>query len=175
MPGELVESQYEREGLTDTERWSISAVGTGLYEEALSLRSGLYWASATAPEPAVRPIRLVVESRGRTVGFVIRSASSDPPRWVMPALQSIAELTALPPNWDSYGARAINRHIVNASLNLLVSIMRDSTPPPSAVPTAQGGVQLEWHARGIDLEITLNPHQTHPEVFCEDRNEGTHR
>ena len=75
MPSELVESQQPREGLSDAERWSRSAVGTGLYQEALSLRSGLFWASAPSPEPVVRPIRLVVKSRGKTLRFVIRSAS----------------------------------------------------------------------------------------------------
>src|SRR5205823_8499489 len=127
-----------------------------------------------SPEPVVRPIRLVVKSRGKTLRFVIRSASSDPPPWVTPTLRSMGELITLPSNWDSYGARAVDRHVVNSTLKLLGSIMRDSTPPPSVVPTVGGGLQLEWHTRDIDLEITLNP-QAYPEVFCCDRNEGTER
>jgi hypothetical protein len=31
--------------------------------------------------------------------------------------------------------------------------MDDDTPEPQIVPTPSGGVQMEWHTRGIDLEI----------------------
>jgi len=33
--------------------------------------------------------------------------------------------------------------------------MQDDTPAPAVVPTNRGGLQFEWHTRGIDLEIEL--------------------
>ena len=30
-------------------------------------------------------------------------------------------------------------------------------PRPAVVPTVKGGVQLEWHANGLDLEIEISP------------------
>jgi len=33
--------------------------------------------------------------------------------------------------------------------------MRDGTPVPSIVPTNSGGIQLEWHRNGVDLEIEV--------------------
>ena len=32
-----------------------------------------------------------------------------------------------------------------------------STPEPEVVPTAIGGLQVEWHRNGLDLEIQFHP------------------
>ena len=37
--------------------------------------------------------------------------------------------------------------------NLLAHILDHQTPLPSIVPTWEGGVQVEWHRNGVDLEI----------------------
>ena len=37
-------------------------------------------------------------------------------------------------------------------LNLLTHIVDHQTPLPSIVPTWEGGVQVEWHRNGVDLE-----------------------
>ncbi len=34
-----------------------------------------------------------------------------------------------------------------------MATMTSETPRPSVVPTSHGGIQLEWHTRGIDLEV----------------------
>ena len=62
---------------------------------------------------------------------------------------------ALPPNWDSYGARRINEWSIQAAFGLLLQVMRIDTPDPSIVPTAEGHVQFEWHTRDIDLEVEV--------------------
>ena len=72
-----------------------------------------------------------------------------------PTAQALIELLDLPENWDSYGARSINREIALSALQLLSETMPDDTPTPAVVPTNRGGVQLEWHTRGIDLEIEI--------------------
>ena len=33
--------------------------------------------------------------------------------------------------------------------------MHDRAPPPDLVPTSDGSIQIEWHAKGVDLEIVL--------------------
>jgi hypothetical protein len=75
--------------------------------------------------------------------------------WVVPTLDSLQRLLALQNGWDSYGARAINRANIATAIELVTTLMHDRTPPPSVVPTSAGGVQLEWHTRGIDLEIEI--------------------
>jgi len=31
-----------------------------------------------------------------------------------------------------------------------------TTPPPIIVPTVRGGIQLEWHTKGIDIEVYVD-------------------
>jgi hypothetical protein len=65
------------------------------------------------------------------------------------------ELLELPPGWNSYNARPISKQNVNFALSLLGRIMLPNTPSPDVVPTVRGGVQLEWHIHGIDMEISV--------------------
>jgi hypothetical protein len=77
------------------------------------------------------------------------------PRWLKSAIQTLNELLSLPANWDSYGARPIDPTTAIFSLKLLSEVMSPNVPVPLVVPTNRGGVQLEWHTRGIDLEIEV--------------------
>lgn len=75
------------------------------------------------------------------------------PAWVEPVIKALADLLTLPVDWDSYGASRIAPSHVGAALDVLQYIMKPETPVPAVVPTNRGGVQLEWHTGGIDLEI----------------------
>jgi hypothetical protein len=45
-------------------------------------------------------------------------------------------------------------------LEILKGIMRPRTPLPQVIPSAAGGVQLEWHEKGVDLELHVTaPYQ----------------
>ncbi|MCK9597284.1 hypothetical protein M0R19_08935 [Candidatus Pacearchaeota archaeon] len=48
-------------------------------------------------------------------------------------------------NWDSYGAAAINKKVIEGVRKFLDSIC--------IVPVADGTMQIEVHSNGIDLEI----------------------
>jgi len=79
-----------------------------------------------------------------------------PPAWLRPATYKLARLLALPQNWDSYGARPVDRQYVEFALEkLLPAIMEDGTFFPEVVPTKRGGIQFEWHMCGIDLEVEI--------------------
>jgi hypothetical protein len=41
------------------------------------------------------------------------------------------------------------------ALIVLNDVMRTHTPIPQVVPSGTGGVQLEWHQKGIDLELYI--------------------
>ncbi|HJT31132.1 MAG TPA: hypothetical protein VJ783_03620, partial [Pirellulales bacterium] len=77
------------------------------------------------------------------------------PEWLSPTVEKLSALLALPPNWDSYGACSIDPQIALSALKLLGRVMRIDSPPPSVVPTSTGGIQFEWHAHGIDLEVAI--------------------
>ncbi|GJM23623.1 MAG: hypothetical protein DHS20C16_00380 [Phycisphaerae bacterium] len=87
-------------------------------------------------------------------GSLVVSVQAPPPNWVIPTLQAMGELLELRTDWDSYGAKRINPSHVIAAINLLTLVMTENIPIPSVVPTSCGGVQLEWHTNGIDLEIS---------------------
>jgi hypothetical protein len=86
-------------------------------------------------------------------------------------IDEFRSLMALPPNWDSYGARRISVWSIEAAVGLLLQVMRVDTPHPSIVPTSDGYVQIEWHTRGIDLEVeVISPALIH--VAYEDHRSG---
>lgn len=66
------------------------------------------------------------------------------------------ELLELPRGWNSYNASQIRKENVNAAVGLLGRVMRPGVPLPIVVPTVRGGVQLEWHTNGINLEIAID-------------------
>ena len=81
------------------------------------------------------------------------------PRWFDPLMQGFTDILALPVNWDSYGAGTVQPGPVNVAMNVANGIMRPSTPSPRVVPLSSGGVQLEWHREGIDVELIFDPEE----------------
>ena len=100
---------------------------------------------------------------------LIVEMEDDEPAWLLPTLNSLCEILALPANWDSYGARPIELKAAASALECLDRVMRRDTIAPTAVPTVLGGIQLEWHTRGINLEIEVSP-QGRCYVYCQEDN-----
>lgn len=104
-------------------------------------------------------------SRGRsqwilelgTGAKLIVDKEDDDSSWLSPMLNSLREVLALPANWDSYGAHPVDLKAVAFAIEFLIQVMRKDTMVPVVVPTVKGGIQLEWHARGIDLEMEVSP------------------
>lgn len=66
----------------------------------------------------------------------------------MSALEKIESFKDLKDDWDSYGGREIDKRAISAA-----SAFVAGTQP---VPTCRGGIQLEWHLGGMDLEIVFD-------------------
>jgi hypothetical protein len=145
-----------REVLSDAVWWA-----TGVYSPAVdwrsSFRAGPFRHSVEIPE---RGIRLILEGEG------------EEPAWVVPTLNALVEALALPDNWDSYGAYRVDLKCFEPALQALRLAMRGDTLPPTVVPTVRGGIQFEWHTRGIDLEIEISP-TGHPYVSYVNRRDET--
>jgi hypothetical protein len=80
--------------------------------------------------------------------------------WLGEVIKKAGELLHLKPNWNSYGGKPIQKKAMAAALAFLERMMQAPTPRPQMVPTSQGGVQLEWHERGIDIEIEFYPDES---------------
>jgi hypothetical protein len=86
-------------------------------------------------------------------------------------VEKLGQLLMMPSGWDSYGARKIQLACVASAFETALAILQDDMPPPAVVPTSGGGVQLEWHTRGIDLEIEFcSPSRIL--ASCEDQRTG---
>jgi len=78
-------------------------------------------------------------------------------RWMQPTREALSELLDLKADWNSYGALPIQPEAVRHAMELLCLVMRPDAPAPQVVPTSCGGVQLEWHTGGFDIEVSIRP------------------
>ena len=92
--------------------------------------------------------------------------------WLEIIAKEFDEVLKLRANWNSYGARQVEPECIRFVLEeLLPFAMRPSIPVPAVVPTNRGGIVLEWHTRGIDLEVeVVLPGCLH--IFYEDAQTG---
>jgi hypothetical protein len=97
------------------------------------------------------------------------------PAWAPAVDEELRGLTLLPPGWDSYSARPISADTATAAMDLLRRVVQDDTPVPSIVPMSRGGIQLEWHLRGMNIEVTVPPRGSSVEVWYEDLRSGEER
>lgn len=128
-------------------------------------------------DPTSPVVYALSDSVSRPVAVLVRTASTadpDPrsPRWMEPTLAAVERLLALDPGWDGYGAPSIDRTALGDALQLLYGSARAETPPPAIVPTGTGGVQLEWHDQGFDIEVYLQPREPGAGLFIHDHREG---
>jgi hypothetical protein len=67
------------------------------------------------------------------------------------ARTALWQMRHLENNWDSYGAEPVDGRAINKALDIL------ETLPGlwDAVPCVDGGVQLEQHRDGFDIEIEI--------------------
>jgi hypothetical protein len=73
---------------------------------------------------------------------------------LLKSIEAITELLNLPPGWNSYAAKPIAPRIAIRAIHLLAELAPQT--PPDVVPRVQGGIQLEWHTEGFDLEVYLD-------------------
>lgn len=68
-------------------------------------------------------------------------------------------LSYLEPGWNSHNAPAIDERAI------VVAEAIQGTPG-TVVPRSNGGVQIEWHVAGVDVEISIGPDGSIEECGC---------
>lgn len=122
-------------------------------------------------EPALAVRRRKYYSRGEECLIEWQDYGQPLPAWFDPLMQGFADLLTLPPNWDSYGAGPIDPNLVHEAMNFMNNILGSSSPAPRVVPLSSGGLQLEWHRKGIDLEVVFDRGEE-PFFFSRNRVNG---
>ena len=90
--------------------------------------------------------------------------------WLGDAVAHIEELTSLAPGWDSYDSKPVDAGAAMGAVRFLLGSAYADLPAPAIVPIADGGVQIEWHRGGIDLEVSFSDGS--PTIFVEDHKSG---
>ena len=101
----------------------------------------------------------------------LRERAATPSTVSRAVLEDLWHLTALKRGWDSYDGLPTTRESISTAFTFLTVVMSPDTPPPSLVPLNDGGVQIEWHQNGIDIEASF-PAEDEAELFMRDIRVG---
>ncbi|MBM3735917.1 MAG: hypothetical protein FJW39_09045 [Acidobacteria bacterium] len=123
--------------------------------------------AATLPDVLSRSaVRTTFASHDPFVPRVIiwhRGSGTEAKRRVRPSFEksvdAVVALLRLPPGWNSYSAKPVSRECAEEAIRLLDELLEFNTPLPSVVPTVRGGIQLEWHTGGVNIEVYVNSSQ----------------
>ena len=75
-------------------------------------------------------------------------------------VQPLLDVLRLPPDWDGYGSPPPYEKAAETAWRLLTEGTNPMGQPASVCPISGGGIQLEWHRSGKDLEIAIDPDGT---------------
>ena len=90
-------------------------------------------------------------------------------KWFRPTLDAMLDLRSRS-SATEWEFAEIPISAVDAMLSVLANTLESQTPPPTIVPTWDGGLQAEWHRNGVDLEIEAPPNGT-PEYYFRSESE----
>lgn len=93
-------------------------------------------------------------------------------RWRSAVDNRLAKLSAYTKGWDGHHGEPPRRTVIAFARSILNSVMSPTTPAPAIVPMSGGGLQLEWHAGGLDIELAIyRPREAELSVtFADGRN-----
>jgi hypothetical protein len=108
----------------------------------------LYW------QPAVFPSATLAIESGGTLNAKSQK-EKEAAWWRDIAKERLRELGRLSVGWDGHGGSPVRGAVASFALAVLTAIMRPGIPRPSIMPLSDGGVQIEWHCRGWDIEVSI--------------------
>jgi hypothetical protein len=152
--------------MTLTATRTYGCLGAVLTEQALSAPTF----PKRLPQPALltNPTSQAFDVRLSGRVMTIR-LTGEAPSWLKPTIQTMQQLSQLPADWSSYGSHSIDDAAIFHAAEMLASLLEPDGVPPTIVPTHAGGVQLEWHRNGTDIEVEFSPEGSVSDVYVYDR------
>lgn len=130
------------------------------------------------PPPEAQPVRSarIEAPQRRGAGdrgegpdvWTVQAPDASP--WYSAALDRISGLTALAAGWNGYDAREVKADMAIDAAKFLAKVAFPGIAAPSIVPLSDGGVQIEWHRGGLDIEVAFSDDE--PGVYVVDREGG---
>jgi hypothetical protein len=93
------------------------------------------------------------------------------PAWLGTVKQRLKSFLSLPANWDTYGGLPADPRLVQVAENLVEWFAVDGVPAPDVFASSDGGIQFEWHIRGVDTAISLSTSGDETRIYYNDLNE----
>jgi hypothetical protein len=89
---------------------------------------------------------------------VVPVSASETEPWLSQAMQTLARLSRLSPNWDGANSPPIGRGVIEQMARILRPIASGpEVPPPNIGPVPGGGLQAEWQIGDKALELEVLP------------------
>lgn len=83
------------------------------------------------------------------------------PNWLPDILNRLVGLVRLPRGWDGHDGQPVKIDVASFAIQFILETSEPNISAPQIVPLSYGGIQLEWHEHGIDLEIEIQaPNKT---------------
>jgi len=86
--------------------------------------------------------------------------SGDTASWVIEAAKKLEALGRFQTGWDSYGGLSLRSGAKHLTLQVLGWLRKEELPIPAVVLGSAGTVQLEWRAKGKELEVEIRDNDT---------------
>ena len=103
----------------------------------------------SATPPAVTPVPTFATLPMTLVSSFVETVDD----WLTKVEERLIQLLQLPAGWDGYQSQRVSPLTARFVTNILGSVMSSHTPAPSIVPVSGGGLQVEWHRNGLDIEL----------------------
>ena len=127
---------------------------------ALTYKPGSYsWPKAELDREASS--RQYASAQTREIRFAEEAG-----HWQQDAYGRLVHLMSLNRGWDGSESPAVRPEIATFAWSALASVMVPSTPVPFIAPVSGGGLQLEWHSGGLDIELYI-PQPSRAELYIE--------
>lgn len=91
--------------------------------------------------------------------------------WLGPTVTKLASLLSLPFGWDGGRGQPVSAEVAIYAVSLLIETMPRRAVAPHLVPLAGGGLGIEWHRNGLDVELII-PRAGSVDAFWEDLATG---
>ena len=88
--------------------------------------------------------------------------------WQVRAIEKVASLDSLRPNWDSYGSRPTAEGAVRVAIGIIRASQVDSVAIPRVVPMSGGGIHFEWSVGRKSFEFEVHNDSAIDTLVCVD-------